>query len=231
MRRSTAIAAVVVAAVVTGSVVLRAHGRTPQPAVSTTVAGTAAAADASPRPTNGSVGTTGAVHGWPHSAPGAERAALAAVRLTGPIAKAGFISRADLIRSITSDSFGPKLASTSASQLAEMTAELGAAKVAPVDLVWSELPLTSRVGSATDTTASVDVWSVLIVGIQGKGAPRQVWRTVTVTLVWERDDWRIDNWTTVPGPTPALAATASISDVTAISNTISWTADHVGGES
>lgn len=229
MRRSTAItAAVVVAVVVIGSVALRLHGRTPRLAVPATATTTAAAV--SPEPTNTSTIGRGVRHGWPHSPAGAQRAALAAVRLTGPIAKAGFISRADLIRSIASDSFGPKLASASTSQLAEMTAELGAAKVAPVDLVWSELPLASRVTSATDTAATVDVWSVLVVGVPGKGAPRQVWRTVTVTVVWERDDWRIDNWTTVPGPTPALAPTAAISDVSAIAKPLDWAPAAVGGD-
>jgi hypothetical protein len=229
MRQSTVItAAVVVAVVVIGSVALRLHGRTPRPAVPNTIAATTSGV--TPEPTNASTIVSGVAHGWPHSPVGAERAALAAVRLTGPIAKAGFISRADLIRSIASASFGPKLASASGSQLAEMTTELGAAKVAPADLVWSELPMTSRVTGATDAAVTVDVWSVLIVGVPGKGAPRQVWRTVTVTLVWERDDWRIDDWTTVPGPTPALAATAAISDVTAIANTIGWAPASVGGE-
>lgn len=229
MRRSTVItAAVVVAVVVIGSVALRAHGRRPRPAVPTTAA--AIAAGVSPEPTNASTIVSGGAHGRPRSPAGAEQAALAAVRLTGPVAKAGFISRADLIRSIASASFGPKLALASTSQLAEMTTELGAAKVAPADLMWSELPLTSRVTSAINATVTVDVWSVLIVGVPGKGAPRQVWRTVTVTLVWERDDWRIDNWTTAPGPTPALAPTAAISDVTAIAKQLDWAPAPVGGE-
>lgn len=228
MRRSTVItAAVVVGVVVIGSIALRIHGRTPRPAVPTTIAA-ATAAGVSPEPTHASTIVSDVAHGWPHSPAGAEQAALAAVRLTGRIAKAGFISRADLIRSIASDSFGPKLASASGSQLAEMTTELGAAKVAPADLVWAELPLTSRVTAATEGVATVDVWSVLIVGVPGKGAPRQVWRTVTVTLVWERDDWRIDNWTTVPGPTPALAPTAAISDISTIAKQLDWAPAAVG---
>ena len=153
---------------------------------------------------------------------GAEQAATAAVRMTGKIATAGFISRADLIGAISSERFAPTLAARSAAQLADMTAEVGGAGVSPTDLVWQELPLTSRVASTNEAIASVEVWSVLIVGVPGHGAPRQVWRTVTIGLIWERSAWRIDKWDAVAGPTPALAATAPISDVASIRTVLSW---------
>jgi hypothetical protein len=226
MRRSTLIAAIAVTIVAAGSFVLRSHtstGDQPTSAVDTPGSPTSV-------PTVIDAVASSGPRGLPRTAAGAEQAAIAAVRMTGSIAKAGFISRADLIRSIASTRFGPMLATSSAAQLGELTTELGAAKIAAADLVWAELPLTSRVTASSDTAATVDVWSVLIVGVHGKGAARQVWRTVTVTLVWERDDWRIDSWTTTPGPTPALAATANISDVTSITNTLGWTAVRAGGE-
>jgi hypothetical protein len=158
----------------------------------------------------------------------AGHAATAAVRMTGKIATAGFISRADLIGAISSTRFAPALAARSAAQLADMTAEVGGAGVSPTDLVWEELPLTSHVTSANETAATVEVWSVLIVGVPDHGAPRQVWRTVTLGLVWERGAWRIDTWDAISGPTPALAATAPISDVAAVRNVLSWPS--VGGD-
>jgi hypothetical protein len=159
---------------------------------------------------------------------GAEHAATAAVRMTGKIATTGFISRADLIGTISSARFAPSLAARSAAQLADMTAEVGGAGVSPTDLVWEELPLTSHVASANETAATIEVWSVLIVGVPGHGAPRQVWRTVRIGLVWERGAWRIDKWDAVSGPTPALATTAPISDVTSIRNVLVWPS--VGGD-
>ena len=228
MRRSTLIASAVVATVAVGSIALRYFGSdhpkptlpTPLPAVTVPTTSARVGPDAV---------VDGVSHGWSHDPVGAQAAAVAAVRATGPIAKAGFISRADLIRSIASTAFGPKLAAASSAQLSEMTAELGAAKVAPADLVWAELPLTARTTAAAGDRATIDVWSVLVVGVTGKGAPRQMWRTVTVTMIWERDDWRIDDWTTVPGPTPALAAMAAISDVPAIAGVLSWSPVPVGG--
>lgn len=228
MRRSTLIASVVVATVAVGSIALRQFGNDhPKPTLPTALpvvtvpttlahAGPVAAVD-------------GVSHGWSHDAAGAQAAAVAAVRATGPVAKAGFISRTDLIGSIASTAFGPKLAAASSAQLSEMTAELGAAKIAPADLVWAELPLTSRIVAAAGDRATAEVWSVLVVGVTGKGAPRQVWRTVTVIMIWERDDWRIDDWTTAPGPTPALAAMAAISDVPALASVLSWASAPLGG--
>ena len=150
--------------------------------------------------------------------------------MTGTIAKAGFITRTDLIRSIASTSFGPTLANTSATQLSALSVELGDANVPAEDLLWTELPLSARVFTADASRAEVDVWTVLIFGVPAGGAPRQVWRTITIGLVWERDAWRIDGWDATPGPTPALATMAEISDVTTITGVAAWGGVTVVGE-
>lgn len=220
MRRPILIFVLVVVAGVVGARALRSNGHPSAPAT------TSVASPAAPVPAVPGVGplvvVDGVSHGWSHDAVGAEHAAVAAVGATGPIAKAGFITRADLIRLIASTAFGPKLAAISSTQLAEMTAELGAADVSATGIAWEELPLRSQVVTADTERAIVEVWSVLVIGVVGKGAPRQLWRTVTVDLVWERDDWRIDSWTAVPGPTPALAPMAAVSDVSAIATVLLW---------
>jgi len=171
----------------------------------------------------------GVPHGWRHDPDGAEAAAVAVVRLTGEVATAGFITRSDIIASIATAAYGPELASVSSGQLAELSAELGDASVSPAQLVWSEIPLATRVVSADATRARVKVWAVLVVGVPDVGAPRQAWRTVTVDLAWERGDWRIDGWDTRPGPTPALAATAVVSTVEEIAEVTGWPPAGGGG--
>ena len=166
----------------------------------------------------------GIPHGWRHDADGARAAAVAAVSVTGEIATAGFITRDDLIESIASSAYASELAALSSRQLEELSIELGEAGVAPSQLVWSESPLRARTVSADDRSAVVDVWSVLVVGVPGVGAPRQVWRTVTIELVWERDDWRIDRWAAAAGPTPALASAAAVSTVEDIASVLAWPA-------
>lgn len=147
---------------------------------------------------------------------------MAAVSVSGDIATAGFITRDDLIESIASSDYASELAALSSRQLGELSIELGEAGIAPSQLLWSEIPLRARTVSADDRSALVDVWSVLVVGVPGVGAPRQVWRTVTVGLVWERDDWRISGWNASAGPTPALASAAEVSSVDEIAAVVAW---------
>lgn len=166
----------------------------------------------------------GVPRGWRHDAEGARAAAVATVRLTGHIATAGFITRGDIIESISTARFGPTLSARSASQLGEMTAPLGSVGVPASQVLWSEHPLTARVVSADDRRAVVEVWSVLVVGVPGAGAPRQAWRTVTVTMAWERGDWRIDGWASSAGPTPMLAEAAAVDGVEDIAVVAGWRA-------
>lgn len=188
-------------------------------------------------PTSSTVATAEAVgpsfvvdgigHGWRRDEDGARAAAGSAVSATGAIATAGFITRDDLIGSIASWGFAGQLADESARQLDELAIELGEVGVVPSQLVWAELPLRARVLSFSQDAAAVEVWSVLVVGVPGHGAPRQVWRTVTVGLIWEREDWRVDSWQSEAGPTPALAATSTVSSVDEIRAALAWPA--VGG--
>jgi hypothetical protein len=175
------------------------------------------------------VNALGISQGWRHDRDGASAAAAAAVRSTGAIARARFITRADMIRSLTTGAYAPTLASLSASELGEMTAELGDAKVTPSELVWSEIPLTERVVAADDLTARLQVWSVLVVAVPDVGAPRQLWRTVTIDLAWESDDWKISGWASTPGPTPLLDADSAVASTAQIAEVTGWPAATVGG--
>lgn len=220
MRPSTTYTLAAVAVVAATSLGVRGCGSSstsPGPAIREPVSAPAVVTPVGPAEV-----TNGIPHGWRQDADGARAAALAVVSLTGRIATAGFITRSDIIDSIATAGYGPTLASQSSSQLAELSAELGDAGVSPAELVWSEIPLRTRVVSVDHTRAVVEVWSVLVVGVPGVGAPRHAWRTVSVELAWERDDWRIDAWETRRGPTPALAATSIVSSVDAIAEVLAW---------
>jgi hypothetical protein len=146
------------------------------------------------------------------------------VRLTGDIAQAGFITRADMIEALATTRYGPTLTADSAAQLDKMAGELDDAGVTPATLLFSELPLTAQVVTADDTASQVQVWSVLVIAVPGSGAPRQAWRTVTVDLAWDQGDWRIDGWAARPGPTPALATEAPIASVDELVEVTGWPA-------
>lgn len=160
--------------------------------------------------------------GWSRDERGARAAAVSAVALTGEIARAGFITRADMIAVLASERFAPTLASESSVQLQELLGDLPANGVPAASVLWRELPLTADVVHADSSTASVRVWAVLVVGAPDSGSPRQLWRTVTVDLVWERADWRVDGWTTTSGPTPALANNVPIAALDELAAVTAW---------
>ena len=160
--------------------------------------------------------------GWPHDADGARDAAVSAVSLTGVIATAGFVTRSDMIDVLASTRFAPALLRASNAQLRDVLGDLGATGIAPADVVFRELPLTAMVDDATLDRARVRVWSVVVAGAHGRGSPRQLWRTVSIDLVWEADDWRIDAWSATPGPTPALATGAPVAGLDDLAAVAAW---------
>ena len=158
--------------------------------------------------------------GWAHTPAGARAAAIGAVHATGLVARAGFVTRDDLLSTLATTRYRAELVRTSTDQLDQLLAPLGAAGIPAQQLLFDEFPLTARVDRADDTTATVEVWSVLVAGVANHGPARQVWRTVIVSLAWERDDWHLDGWAARPGPTPMLtdtdiATTATLTAVTA----------------
>jgi hypothetical protein len=172
-------------------------------------------------------GPTRRVHdvpqGWRHDPAGARAAAIAYVALTGTIAHAGPIARHDMVTQLATDRYGPILAELTDQQISELLDSLGQADIDPTQLVWLETPLTARNQTTTAAgTVRVEVWSVLILGAPDTGPPRQAWRTVTVTLAWEHDDWKVDAWTARAGPTPGLAPETAISDLTRVTGPAGW---------
>jgi hypothetical protein len=98
------------------------------------------------------------------------------------------------------------------SAVTDMAAKLGV----PVErLTWVEAPITASIARAEGTSASVDVWTVSILGAPERGSPQQVWRTVHVDLEQTGDGWLVAAATADAGPTPAaneLALQAGWSD-------------------
>lgn len=216
-RTGIAIAGVVTAAAMTWWVLLTRSPEHTQP--SSTATALASAGEVVPVE---QVVRFGVPVGWPHDEHGARDAATSAVSLTGEIAKAGFVTRADMIGVLASTRYAPSLIRSSATQLAEVLGDLGTAGITPTSVMFRELVLTATIEDYTANRAVVRVWSVVVAGAPDRGAPRQLWRTVTVELVWESDDWRIDAWSSTPGPTPALATNAPVASLDDLATVAAW---------
>lgn len=184
-----------------------------------------AAEPETPRPgrsvTPGSVHQAGETVGEDLNPP--EAAAVAAVAMTGEVATAGFISRRELIESFSTPRFGPQLADRTSEQMTALLLEMSERDADPADLRVFEQPLRVHVKDASLTTATVDVWSVLVVAPPGAATARVLWRTVAVELVLVGRTWLVDGWESTPGPTPMLGSETAISSAADIAEVLSWT--------
>lgn len=103
------------------------------------------------------------------------------------------------VRAIATTSAAPRLA-------ADVVAEVGAAReglVAAAGPVWWLVrPLATNVEAVRADYARVAVWIVTVLSAADVAMPQSEWRTVTLELRWEADDWRVDSITDAPGPTP-----------------------------
>jgi len=65
-------------------------------------------------------------------------------------------------------------------------------------------PVASRVTAYTPRTATVEVWTVSVLGTRRLGAASSSWSTETVSLSW-KGSWKVTNVRARPGPTPTSA--------------------------
>lgn len=83
--------------------------------------------------------------------------------------------------------------------------QLGSNAVPKPVVILRAFALGYRVESYSSEDATVAIWNVGVVGSGATGLPRQSWGTERVSLVWERDAWRVAAFANEQGPTPPLA--------------------------
>lgn len=172
------------------------------------------------------LGPTGHDHGvpvgWRHDIDGAEAATASYVESSNLVAKAGPLTRRDVILALATPRYGPELVDATDHQLDDLLFALGEHGVTPAGLIWSEHALTVDATAHGADRVDVRIWSVLVLAASGGSVARQVWRTSTLTLVWTSGDWKVDRWDTQPGPLPVPPAEAQVSSVAEIASVTSW---------
>jgi hypothetical protein len=156
--------------------------------------------------------------------PSPEEAAVAAVAMTGEVTRAGFISRRELIESFTTPAFGPVLAGETSAQMNSLLLEFSQREADPAGMQVVEQPLRVRVTAASATTATVEVWSVVVVALPGAPTARVMWRTVTLDMELVDGAWLVDGWTSSPGPAPMAGSESPISPASDVADVLGWTA-------
>jgi hypothetical protein len=164
----------------------------------------------------------GVLVGWHHDLAGARSAATSYVQASKLVAGVGPLTRRDVVLTFATPSYGPSLVDATNHQLDDLLFSMGSRQHSPDDLILSEHALTTRTVGVSDDEVEVQVWSVLVVSVEGGVTSRQVWRTSTLRLRWLESDWKVDHWETSSGPVPAPRVDEDASSTSAIQDVTSW---------
>ena len=169
--------------------------------------------------------------GYPRTGQGATTAAVNWVASFPRLMRMGPLRLSNTLGELMTESAGPAGVAEAVADYWLLFDELGPGFR---DRVWIESPLQTDVTSTSDSTVEVRVWAVVTTGDPESGPIESIWRTHLITLIWERDDWRVDNVTVVEGPTPVPAAALLPSPPSDFDDMDSWTpavfADTTRGE-
>ena len=88
--------------------------------------------------------------------------------------------------------------------IAAVDASTGAATEARrgVRVAVRYVPLAYRMTAYDAGRATVSIWGLWLVGVQGLLAPTETWSTRTFVLEWIGGDWKLTSSSTSPGPRP-----------------------------
>jgi hypothetical protein len=127
-------------------------------------------------------------------------AAIAYVASTDDLMGHSPVGRREIFRKLVA----PAELDAQVASFEQAASELATTLDVPVErLVWVEVPITAKVVDSTSESASVDVWTVSILGAPSAGSPQEVWRTVHIDMELSSGRWLVTTATADQGPTPA----------------------------
>lgn len=147
--------------------------------------------------------------GYPHSASGSISAATNYVVALGSELTLDPVRRPTTLATISAVEVDPAVAARFADLPAvEARTGLLADLRASVPAIARVAPVGVRVLAYSESRASVQVWTVAVVGTARLGQVDMSWSTETLQLGWERapggSDWKLLRYDSIAGPVPAL---------------------------
>lgn len=146
--------------------------------------------------------TWGVPVGYPQSPAGVRAAAVGWVAALGDLIRMGPVARQDTLAAMLSERAYTETITSFRAERERFQAQFGRDVS---EAVWIDSPLMVEILSAEDERAVVAVWSALHFGTVTDRL-EVMWRTHHITLVWERDSWRVDDVVRRDGPAPLTAA-------------------------
>lgn len=162
--------------------------------------------------------TWGVPVGYPQSPAGVRAAAVGWVAALGDLMQMGPIARQDTLAALLSTRALNDTVESFRNERDRFNSEFGRD---PSQAVWMDVPLSVAITTAQDDRAVVEVWSALHFGTVTERI-EVLWRTHTITLVWERGSWRVDDVTRREGPTPVQASNVLPSPGSDFADVTAW---------
>jgi hypothetical protein len=144
--------------------------------------------------------------GYPRSQAGAVKAAVN-YQIARSSAKyfTDTTTRHKIIAAMATSDARDRLTNNDDAGMKQVLSSLGISDVNADSLVARAAAMGTRTVSYTDQVATVEVWMAGLIGTTSDKAPLPVsasWTTYTITLQWQKEDWKLASVTSVNGPTP-----------------------------
>ncbi|WSB84170.1 hypothetical protein OHA60_10550 [Streptomyces cellulosae] len=153
--------------------------------------------------------------GYPHSQAGAVEAAVN-YQIARSSAKyfTDATTRHKIIAAMATSEARDRLTDNDDTGMKQVLSSLGISDVNADSLVARAAAMGTKTVSYTDQVATVEVWMAGLIGTTSEEAPLPVsasWTTYTLTLQWQKGDWKLSSVTSVNGPTPVSTGSEPIS--------------------
>lgn len=164
--------------------------------------------------------------GFPHTAEGAQSAAVNYAVALGSAEMYTASSRKSIVTTVADPSVATALLARFDPSYTELGAKFGLQNgEGPNGMVFVSrtVPVGTKADSYTSGQATVEVWTTGLIGLAGKGSTNPVtssWSTLTLQLHWTGDDWRVIAFDQHDGPTPIAGsqAASSADDISTATN-------------
>ncbi|QTI89038.1 hypothetical protein [Streptomyces sp. AgN23] len=173
------------------------------------------------RPVDGKNGTTGIASGFAKSEQGAQSAAANYAVALGSADMYNSDRRHEIVPQIFTSAAADRLRTRLDKAYSKASLErigLDANGKAPDGMTYVSrtAPVGTKVGTISDTSATVAVWCTGVFGTAGEGSKNPVtndWFTLTLKLRWVNNDWKAESYSQKAGPAPVNSdRTASTAD-------------------
>ncbi|GAA1725846.1 hypothetical protein [Streptomyces yatensis] len=173
------------------------------------------------RPVDGKNDTTGIASGFAKSEQGAQSAAANYAVALGSADMYNSDRRHEIVPQIFTSAAADRLRTRLDKAYSKASLErigLDANGKAPDGMTYVSrtAPVGTKVGTISDTSATVAVWCTGVFGTAGEGSKNPVtndWFTLTLKLRWVNNDWKAESYSQKAGPAPVNSdRTASTAD-------------------